>query len=176
MNIDYIIREAQMQDAISITMLKIQVWLDTYATEGLKSEYAEYLASEITKEKTEAIILNPHKKLFLVEKESYLIACYQLDYDTSCQVRDITDPELSVLYVSRHFQGEGIGYELLAHAEDEVLKNNGSGLWLTAYYKNHNAIDFYNRQNYKVVDKCFFEMGENQYENFVFYKKIMIIG
>ncbi len=69
MNIDYIIREANIQDALSIAMLKIQVWLDTYATKGLKSEYAEYLASEITKEKTEAIILNPYKKIFLDEKE-----------------------------------------------------------------------------------------------------------
>ncbi len=167
----YKIREAQIQDVISIVMLKIQVWLDTYATQGVNSEYAEYLASEITKGKTEAIISNPNKKLFLVEYNSNLIACYQLDYDTYCPVNSIVEPELSVLYVSRHFQGKGIGYRLLVHAEQEVKRNNDSGLWLTAYYQNQNAINFYHRQNYKVAGKCYFEMGENQYENWVFYKE-----
>ncbi|MDM8159479.1 hypothetical protein QUH73_06625 [Labilibaculum sp. K2S] len=106
---DFIIRKAETSDALCIAMFKIQVWLDTYATEGLNDEYAEYLASEITKEKTEAILRNPNKKIFLVEKDMCLIACSQLDYDTSCPVKDITDPELSVLYVSRHFHRQGIG-------------------------------------------------------------------
>ncbi|MBN2595578.1 MAG: GNAT family N-acetyltransferase [Marinifilaceae bacterium] len=172
---DFIIRKAEISDAISIVMLKIQVWLDTYATGGINNEYAEYLASEITKEKTEAILLNPNKKIFLVEKDSCLIACSQLDYDTSCPIKDITDPELSVLYVSRHFHGQGIGSRLLVHAEEEVEKNNGSGLWLTAYYQNQNALDFYHCHNYLVAGKCFFEMGENQYENWVFNKKLKVL-
>lgn len=172
MNTDYKIREAQIQDAVSIAMLKIQVWLDTYATQGVNREYAEYLASEITKEKTEDIILNSNKKIILVENDSNLIACYQLDYDTTCPLNSIDEPELSVLYISRHFQGKGIGYHLLAHAEHEVKKTGAMGLWLTAYYENQNAIDFYFRQNYKVAGKCYFEMGDNQYENWVFYKDL----
>lgn len=175
MNTDYIIREAQIQDALSIAMLKIQVWLDTYATQGLSSEYAEYLASEMTKEKTEDIILNVNKKLFLVEKDSNLIACYQLDYDTSCPVNSIEEPELSVLYISRHFQGKGIGCKLLAHAGQEVKKNDASGLWLTVHYQNQNAVDFYHRQNFKAAGRCFFKMGENKYGNWVFYKELQAL-
>jgi len=106
----------------------------------------------------------------LVEKNSNWLACYQLDYDTVFSVKNITGPELSVLCVSRHFQGQGIGYKLLTHADEETKKNNGSGLWITAYYQNQNALDFYSRQNYVVAGKCFFEMGENKYENWVFYK------
>lgn len=45
MNTDYIIREAQIPDALNVVILKIQVWLDTYVAKGLKSEYAEYLVS-----------------------------------------------------------------------------------------------------------------------------------
>ncbi|MFA9370290.1 MAG: GNAT family N-acetyltransferase [Labilibaculum antarcticum] len=48
----------------------------------------------------------------------------------SCPVNSIEEPELSVLHMSRHFQGEGIGYKLLTHAEQEVKKDNVSGLWL----------------------------------------------
>lgn len=166
------IREANPTDAVNILMLKIQVWLHTYATEGVKSEYADYLASEFTKEKTEALISNPNKKIFLVEKDSNLIACCQIDDDTPCPVDGIIESELSVLYVSQHFHGQGVGYDLLTYAESWLKGKGYSGLWLTAYYKNEHALDFYNRQNYKKIGTCFFEMGENQYENWVFYKDL----
>ncbi|BAX80996.1 N-acetyltransferase [Labilibaculum antarcticum] len=91
-----------------------------------------------------------------MKKDLKLIACYQLDYDTSCPVNSIEEPELSVLYISRYFQGKGLDYKFLAHAEQEVTKNNALDLWLTAYYQNQNVVDFYYRQNYNLVGKCFF--------------------
>jgi len=170
MDKNIIIRKAKLEDACNIAMLKIQVWLHTYATDGIEPEYAEYLNAEITKEKTETIIINSKKQLFLAEKEGRIIACYQLDFDTSCPVNKIKEPELSVLYLSQHFHGRGIGRELLLHAEKEIKKSGYSGIWLTAYHENRQAIDFYYRQNYLMKGKCFFEMGDSKYENWVFWK------
>ena len=144
----------------------------TYATDGIEGEYADYLDSEITKEKTEGIILNPHKKLFLAEKEGRIIGCYQLDFDTQCPVEEIKAPELTVLYLSVHFHGKGIGKAMLVHAEEELKKTGHEAIWLTAYYQNQQAIDFYNRQNYQLKGKCYFEMGDSKYENWVFWKKL----
>jgi len=172
MDKNIIIRKAKLEDACNIAMLKIQVWLHTYAIDGIESEYAEYLNAEITKEKTEAIIINSQKQLFLAEKEGRIIGCYQLDFDTSCPVNEIQDPELSVLYLSPHFQGKGIGKELLLHVEAELKQAEYSSLWLTAYHENKQAIDFYKRQNYLIKGKCYFEMGNSKYENWVFWKSI----
>lgn len=62
------IHEAKFEDASKVTMLKLQVWLHTYATDGIEREYADYLVAEITQKKTEHIIQNPDKKIFLLEK------------------------------------------------------------------------------------------------------------
>ena len=166
------IREAKRGDACNIAMLKIQVWLHTYATDGIESEYAEYLDAEITKEKTEALLNHPDKKLFLAEKEGRVIGCYQLDFDTECPNKAITAPELSVLYLSQHFHGKGIGKMMLLHAEQQLTTSGHTQIWLTAYCKNKQAIDFYHRQNYKVKGKCFFEMGEGKHENIIFWKEL----
>lgn len=172
MDQEIIIREAKSTDACKIAMLKLQVWLHTYATDGIEGEYADYLNAEITKEKTEALIQNPDKKLFLAEKEGRIIGCYQLDFDTKCPVEEIVAPELSVLYLSAHFQGQGIGKAMLHHAEEELRKEGSSGIWLTAYYQNQQAIDFYHRQNYQMKGKCYFEMGDSKHENWVFYRDL----
>ncbi|WP_321515477.1 GNAT family N-acetyltransferase [Marinifilum fragile] len=167
-----IIREAKFEDASKITMLKLQVWLHTYATDGIEGEYADYLVAEITQKKTEFIIQNPDKKLFLMEKEGRIIGCYQLDFDTLCPNTEINSPELSVLYLSQHFHGKGLGKFMLKHAEEEILKLGSDGIWLTAYYENKQAIAFYQHQNYMMKGKCYFEMGDSQYENWVFWKEL----
>ncbi len=64
MDKNIIIRKAKLEDACNIVMLKIQVWLHTYATDGIEPEYAEYLNAEITKKKTEAIIVNSKSNCF----------------------------------------------------------------------------------------------------------------
>ncbi|MDQ2178308.1 GNAT family N-acetyltransferase [Marinifilum sp. D714] len=166
------IREAKFGDASKITMLKLQVWLHTYATDGIEGEYADYLVAEISQEKTEHIIQNPDKKIFLLEKEGGTIGCYQLDFDTLCPNPEINAPELSVLYLSQHFQGKGLGKFMLKHAEEEILKSGSDAIWLTAYYENKQAITFYQHQNYEIKGKCYFEMGDSQYENWVFWKTL----
>ncbi|NOU59526.1 GNAT family N-acetyltransferase [Marinifilum caeruleilacunae] len=166
------IREAKFEDACKITMLKLQVWLHTYAPDGIEDEYADYLDAEITSEKTRILLENPEKKLFLAEKEGRIIACYQLDFDTQCPVQEIDAPELSVLYLSQHFHGKGVGKSLLLHAEQEVVNLGHKSIWLTAYCENHQAIHFYKRQNYQLKGKCYFEMGDSKYENLVFWKEL----
>lgn len=168
-----IIREAKLEDACRIAMLKLQVWLHTYATDGIEGEYADYLDSEITKEKTEGIILNPEKKLFLAEKEGRIIGCYQLDFDTKCPIEGIKAPELTVLYLSAHFHGKGIGRSMLRHAESELIVLGHKAVWLTAYHQNLQAIEFYQRQTYELKGKCYFEMGDSKYENWLFWKKLV---
>lgn len=168
-----IIREAKFEDASKIAMLKLQVWLHTYTTDGIEGEYADYLVTEITKEKTEHIIQNPDKKLFLLEKEGRTIGCYQLDFDTKCPNPEIKAPELSVLYLSQHFHGMGLGKQMLKHAEGEILKLGYDAIWLTVYYENKQAIAFYQHQNYAMKGKCYFEMGDSQYENWVFWKPLI---
>ena len=36
------VREATKDDCAKLALLSIRVWLDTYAQEGIKTEYADY--------------------------------------------------------------------------------------------------------------------------------------
>ncbi len=42
------IREAVEEDCINLAVLSLQVWLDTYAIEGIRIEYSKYVISNFT--------------------------------------------------------------------------------------------------------------------------------
>jgi hypothetical protein len=43
-----LIRQGQHRDAVNLSALAIQVWLHTYATEGISSLISHYVLSEFT--------------------------------------------------------------------------------------------------------------------------------
>jgi len=45
-------------------------------------------------------------------------------------------------------------------------------VWLTVYYKNERAINFYVKNRFKEAGNTYFEMGGNRYENKVMVRKI----
>jgi len=164
-----IIRKATLNDALNLVVLKQQVWIATYATEGIRTEFSNYVLSEFTPEKIKQSILSSSKITFIAEIDNHIVGCVEIDYSTKCESSLITYPEITVLYVLECFCGKGIGKSLLNEAFLELKETGYTGAWLTVYYKNFRAITFYNKIGFKEHGSTFFEMEGNLYEN-----KIMV--
>jgi ribosomal protein S18 acetylase RimI-like enzyme len=167
-----IIRPAEPEDVPNLTVLKQQVWIATYATEGIRTEFSRYVLDEFTEENTRRQTGDEQKLVLLAEMNDHLLGCIELSFNEVCPVEAVSGPEIAVLYVLERFCGKGIGKALL----DQVvikLKNAGyTNVWLTVYYKNENALGFYKRQNFTEIGKTWFNLGGNQYENKVLMLKI----
>lgn len=50
------IRTANVSDSANIAALSIQVWLDTYATEGIRQNISKYVLEKFTEERVSEII------------------------------------------------------------------------------------------------------------------------
>ncbi|MHC1774464.1 MAG: N-acetyltransferase family protein [Lentimicrobium sp.] len=165
------IRQAEPGDVPNLTVLKQQVWIATYATEGIRTEFSRYVLDEFTEENTRRQIEDERKLILIAEINEHLLGCIELAFNEVCPAGAVSGPEIAVLYVLERFCGKGIGKALLDQAVMK-LKNAGyTNAWLTVYYKNENAIGFYKRQHFTEVGKTFFNLGENQYEN-----KVMMLG
>lgn len=60
----------------------------------------------------------------------------------------IEDGYIAGLFVRKEFQGLGIGKKLINKAKDNYVK-----LTLDVYEKNFNAVNFYKKNGFKVIDK-----------------------
>ncbi len=67
------IRPGQPEDAENLAALAIQVWLHTYATEGISSTISSYVLSEFTPKRFVALLSEPTSALFVAESQDNLL-------------------------------------------------------------------------------------------------------
>jgi len=65
-----------------------------------------------------------------------------------------------------------IGRQLLAFVEEKAKELKLDTMWLSVYIKNHRAIRFYEKNEFKNVGNLNYIVNRKEYENIVFSKKI----
>ncbi len=80
--------------------------------------------------------------------------------------------ELSRLYVQSPFLRQGVGRQLLAHAEALAAANGASTLWLTAWVGNKRALAFYASQGYEQLGRTEYVFQGVPFENRLFAKAL----
>ncbi|WP_241651688.1 hypothetical protein [Pseudoalteromonas sp. PS5] len=71
------IRPARPCDASSLAALSIQVWLDTYALEGIKQEYADYALTTFTQAYFLALLRRDEITIYIAEHEGAILGYIQ---------------------------------------------------------------------------------------------------
>jgi len=165
------ISKANESDILNISVLKKQVFISTYALSGVNNEFSNHITSEFSIEKIKSSISDKNKIILLAVRKGFLIGIAEVFLNKTHQATNDLSPELNVLYVFEHTKGMGVGYKLISEAEKIVSEMGFSGLWLTVYYNNQNAITFYKRQKYKDIGKEYFEMQGKKYENRILFKQ-----
>jgi len=161
------IRRGRSEDAGRLAVLATQVWLHTYATDGITAEIATYVLSELTPAKYSSVLEDPSCRVFVAEIGNSVVGLAVVKFNTSCPVGDDSSVELQTLYVQEHFIGCGAGRSLLQAAEGQAMQRSSCPLWLTVNAKNARAIAFYARQGYTKVGTTYFVLGEGHHENHV---------
>ena len=161
------VRTGQAGDADRLAVLAAQVWLHTYATDGISNEIAQYVLSELTVEKFSEHLNEPQITILVAERDHYLAGFAVLKFGAACPSDAGARVELQTLYVQAHFVGHGIGWALLQAAQGKAQEQSSSPLWLTVNSKNERALAFYARQGYTKVGITYFVLGDGHHENHV---------
>lgn len=165
-------RLANQSDARSLAVLAMQVWLHTYATEGIRSAISEYVLEELTPERFERAIADPLRTLLVEECDGHLLGYSELAFDMPCPSEPSVTTEVSTLYVQEHFARKGIGTKLIdASAELARLRAGSTDLWLSVYTGNPVARAFYTRQGFVQSGVLSFELGNELHENHVLVRQ-----
>jgi GNAT superfamily N-acetyltransferase len=163
---DPIYRTAGATDALCLSVLATQVFLDTYAIQGIRPAIAREVRQYLSEEAFAEILAQPRHSVLLAEIEGHLIGFAQL---THGQTHERLPPEtrateLNRLYVQRPFHGQGIGKELLARSETLARSEGADLLWLTAWTGNAPALRFYESQGYQDVGASVYTFENDTYE------------
>jgi GNAT superfamily N-acetyltransferase len=136
-------------DATSISALAIQVFLDTYAIDGVRPDLAEEAFHHYGAAAFSARLAEPERRFVLAERENRLLGFAELRVaEEPAPAGAVSGAELVRLYVQPGAQRAGLGTALLARAEDLAAQAGLPFLWLTAWEGNSRALAFYAARGY----------------------------
>ena len=171
------VRSATPGDALRLATLGLQVWLHTYAWNGISDSIARYVQQEFTSAQFEALIAAPRHQVYLLEQGENIVAYLTLHHDkrfvdeNSGVAIDVAT-EVATLYVQAHFLRKGLGQRLLEHARAELAQAGLSpALWLKVNAQNLNAQRFYLAQGFVQEGETDFMLDGVAHKNWVMVKR-----
>lgn len=170
MQLETSLRAGVQDDADCLAALAIQVWLDTYATEGIRQSIAQFVLSEFTPTKFRQRLTDSNIEVVVAEVNGHLVGFSIIRYGSICPLRPEVSSEIEVLYVQPRFGRAGIGSKLLNHCEFLVRRRTPTypDVWFSVNAHNESALAFYRKRGYGQVGSMDFELSGERHMNFVF--------
>lgn len=136
-------------DAPTLSVLAIQVYLDTYARDGVQPDLAREALRAFAAEALDAGLRDPLRRFVLAERGAALLGFAELGLTSRLAPAGGTrGAELIRLYVQPAAQRTGLGRRLIRAAEALAAEAGLPALWLRAWDGNHSALAFYAREGY----------------------------
>jgi len=167
------IRLASPDDALCLSVLAMQVFLDTYATQGIRPAIAREVLSEYSQSSFEEALGSCRSLLAVAESQGHLVGFAQVTLGAKHDLSPAgSQAELLRLYVQEPFTGQKVGSQLLNWAEAAAQQSGAKVLWLTPWVHNLRAIAFYAKRGYKDYGLTYFTFEGESHENRVFAKSL----
>ena len=151
------IQEANKTDSINLAALSIQVWLHTYASEGIRKEISSFVIKTFTEEYFDKLLSDPNYRILIFIKENHLVGYILANLESFWQDQ-ANGYEIDKLYVQEHFQGIRIGRQLLS----ELAVRYGGTFWLSTWVYNEKTINFYKHLGFIDIGHTYFELDKDE--------------
>jgi GNAT superfamily N-acetyltransferase len=169
------LRSATQADALRLSLLATQVFLDTYAYDGITDEISTKVAHDFSIGAFLKILATPETFITMAIHEGALVGFAQTTVGRAQALIPKGMPaELDRLYVQEPFTKNGVGSALLASHEVQAAGKGAEVLWLTTWIENHRARKFYPMRDYQDYGATFFSLGSYKVENRVFAKVLQV--
>ncbi len=167
------LRAATPQDALCLSVLAMQVFLDTYATQGIRPAIAREVLASYSEGVFNKALGAEDCRIVVAERTGHLLGFAQLQLTARHELAPAgAQAELLRLYVQEPFTGAKLGTALLARAEQLASEHGAAVLWLTPWVHNHRALAFYARRGYTDHGSTLFTFEGESHENRVFAKRL----
>ena len=164
------IESAAISESNLLSILFKTVYIDTYGSEGVTNEFANFIETKFSPTKIKENIESEHCDLWVAKFMNNPVGILQVEYANPCPITKEVLPEVNKLYILNRFFGKGIGQKLMKAAEKDILDKGNNSIWLWLLESNERALNFYTKQGYRNIGTAFFQMETNNYKNIVMQK------
>lgn len=167
-----IIRPAQRSDLDKLRELSIAAFVKAYAAFNTETDMQHYVCDHFSEAVLSKELAN-ERLHYLVAMEKEEVAGYaKLDRSPEMNVKAKHPLEIARLYAHPDKMNSGIGVRLM-QAIDEFARTNGhDALCLGVWQKNFRAINFYQREGFRICGLTQFRLGQDLQDDFVMMRAV----
>jgi diamine N-acetyltransferase len=169
---DCVYRRATAADALTLSTLATQVFLDTYATNGINAALAREAGAVYSPEVFESRLQDASVELVVATASASMVGFVDIAFATRCPVPGVHGAEVFRLYVQRPFLRRGLGRALITKAEASARDRGMDAAWLTAWVGNDRALAFYGSMGYRDIGATEHVIEGVAHENRVLCKRL----
>lgn len=154
------IRKATLSDIVIIQEISISTFIETFSAANTPENMEIYIQEHFNTTQVASEINNPESMFYLATLDTNTLGYLKLNFGNA--QTDTVNPqamEIQRLYVLKAFQGKKIGQLFLNHAVKIGQQAGVESIWLGAWEENHNAIEFYSKNDFIEFDKYSFTLG-----------------
>ena len=167
------IRRATREHSLRLSILAAHVFIDTYATDGVRESIAREIDELLSRDAFERHMLDVATTILIAEISGHLVGYIHAARGTAHAAVEAHSPvEIVRLYVQPRFAAQRIGTALLGQVEAEEHSAGTDVAWLTAWSGTHRALDFYARRGYGDRGPVVYSFQGEDYENRLFVKSL----
>jgi ribosomal protein S18 acetylase RimI-like enzyme len=165
-----ITRYAVPLDLIPLQRLAVAAFTHAYAEFNTEENMTAYLSEHFSEEQLLHEIESGQVLIGLHEEK--MVAYAKLVAPDSIQIPDRHPLEIARLYTDTNFIGRGIGKRMLKAIDEEAGKRGYDSVCLGVWQKNFRAINFYQREGFRIVGLTKFVLGDDPQDDFVMLRPL----
>lgn len=166
------IRVATTADLANLRKLAIDAFINAYAVFNKETDMQQYLKENFSEDVLRAELTNPEIVILVAEQENEILGYVKLVPGGSEDLKFNRPLEIARLYSAVQAIGSGIGKMLVTAVWDFARKNSYDGIWLGVWQKNFRAVNFYQREGFRITGVTDFKLGDDVQDDFVMAMKV----
>jgi diamine N-acetyltransferase len=157
------IRRCEPADLDTLRTIAFGTYDDTFRRLNDTASFNEYLDASFSRAKLDAELKNPDSTFFFLYSDDELAGYMKINTgDAQTDFKDPAELEIERIYVTRDFQGLGLGRALVQKALETARAARKKTVWLGVWEKNENAIAFYKKMGFSKTGTHDFYTGRKR--------------
>jgi len=166
------IRTATLNDANALRVFSIAAFNHAYAEHNTAADMQNYLTTHFSEEKVHDELLDASLHFFVAHENEELVGYAKLNLACEPQTGVKNPVEIARLYTKPEYIGRGIGKMMLRAVEEFALSNGYDAIWLSAWQRNFRAVNFYQREGFRITGTLQFVLGVDVQDDFLMWKRV----
>jgi len=169
---DITTRIAIPDDLDDLRDLAIQTFTAAYARFNTSENMRKYISENFSEAKLNEELNSEKVEILLGESKSEIVAYVKLVKSPERKTEASNPVEIARLYTRINLIGQGIGKSMLEAVEYYARENGHDAICLDVWQKNFQAVNFYQREGFRICGTTQFVLGTDAQDDFVMIRTI----